>query len=197
MQRYVSIREYARQKGVSDTAVHKAIAAGHILDDALQIVDGKKKGIDPSLADFQWSQSISVAKSRKPDPESRFTAPKPAPKPAPVRDIPADTSLAPTANGAPSTAKAQQVEAVFKAKLRELEFKKKSGSVVDKAQVYRALFAAGQEIRTAFQSIPDRTIDDILAAPSRNDAHTILARAIDEALNIVQDIQTRPISRET
>lgn len=189
---YVSIREYARRKGLSDMAVHKAIKAGHITEASLLIKDGKRKGINPESADKEWSQSISYGKSRKPGVRSRFTNKGSSDK-EPITDQHSDNSLG---GGAPSTAKAQQVEAFYKAKLRKLEFERKSGEVVDKAQVYRALFAAGQEIRTAFEGIADRFIDDILAAPTRNDAHTILQTAIDEALQSVSELKDRQITRD-
>jgi hypothetical protein len=49
----VSIREYARRRGVSDTAVHKAIESGRITT-----VSGK---IDPEAADKQWAENTNPA----------------------------------------------------------------------------------------------------------------------------------------
>lgn len=173
---------------MSDTAVHKAIKAGHIHANALKVVKGRTKGIDPDIADSQWSSTISENKSRKSDVSERFKKTRSAPASDLREDMRPQDSL--------STAKAQQVEAVYKAKLRKLEFETKSGSLVDKSQVYRALFAAGQEIRSAFEGIADRYIDEILAAPTRNDAHTVLQSAIDEALKSVSDLKDRKISRD-
>ena len=46
----LSIRAYARHRGVSDTAVHKAIRAGRITPEA----DGT---IDPERADRDWAKN--------------------------------------------------------------------------------------------------------------------------------------------
>ncbi len=48
MSETVSIREYARRRGVSHTAVRKAIAAG-------RIVPEPNGGIDPEKADLMWA----------------------------------------------------------------------------------------------------------------------------------------------
>jgi hypothetical protein len=54
----LSIRGYARYKGVSDAAVRKAIGAGRITT-----LDGK---IDPSVADRQWNMNTNPAQSKQP-----------------------------------------------------------------------------------------------------------------------------------
>ena len=145
----VSIRKYARLRGCTDTAVRKAIAAGHIKQSALKVVDGKVKGIDPDAADKQWAQTYSIEASRNPKLANKIAKAAGTTETiaaAEAIETEADKGLARNA----STAKAQQVEAFYKAKLRKLEFERKSGELVEKAQVYRSLFAAGQEIRTAF-----------------------------------------------
>jgi hypothetical protein len=191
----ISIREYARRRECSDTAVRKAIAAGHIKQSALETDKrGRVTGINADLADKQWSKTFSLSGTRNPKLAKKIASKagtKETILAAEAIDTEADKGLARNA----STAKAQQVEAFYKAKLRKLEFEKKSGEVVDKAQVYRALFAAGQEIRTAFEGISDRCIDDILAAPTRNDAHTILQNAIDDVLKTVSELKDRQITR--
>ena len=52
----LSIRAYARHRGVTDTAVHKAIRSGRI--EAL--ADGT---IDPDQADAQWARNTSSPKT--------------------------------------------------------------------------------------------------------------------------------------
>ena len=48
----ISIRAYARMRGISDTAVRKAIRAGRIT----QLTDGT---IDPEVADKEWQANMS------------------------------------------------------------------------------------------------------------------------------------------
>jgi hypothetical protein len=183
---FIPIRQYAKLKGVSDVAVLKAIKAGHIYGEAISYGEnGKRNGVNPKIADAQWSRTISVNKSRKDDVKNRFPDAEQTPDPEP--DSNAQFS-GPTS--APSVAKAQQVEAVYKAKLRELEYKRKSGELISKDATYRALFSLGQEIRTALQAIPDRAIDEILAAPTRNDSHTVLTREIHDVLTRLSKMQS-------
>lgn len=72
--------------------------------------------------------------------------------------------------------------AAKKDRLAELELKQKTGELVRKEDVYKALFAFGQQMRIALLAIPDRSIDEILAAKTRADAHNVLTNAIHAAL---------------
>ena len=49
----LSIRAYARHRGVSDTAVHKAIRAGRITPEA----DGT---LDPDKVDREWNKNTEA-----------------------------------------------------------------------------------------------------------------------------------------
>ena len=51
----LSIRAYARHRGVSDTAIHKAIKTGRITPES----DGT---IDPDKADAQWEANTDPSK---------------------------------------------------------------------------------------------------------------------------------------
>jgi hypothetical protein len=169
----VSIREYARSKGVSDTAVRKAIKSRKI--NAGYNAESKK--IIPEIADREWGDTIIQV-----TPEN----------------LPADKPTANTANAEPSAqeitsdgivldrdetyAEALRKDLIIKANLNALKLRMKEGEVVEKSKVYKELFAFGKQIRLRFQSVPDRVIDDVLAAPGRNDAHLILFNAITDVL---------------
>jgi hypothetical protein len=186
----ISIREYARRRGCSDTSVHKAIREGKIVNGRVVDKDGKPK-INPAIADVEWQSNHNPAYERK---TKRGT-----------QVFNADAGdLAPQQTGSDgqavrneqTLAAAKRAQAVYKAKLSELEFKKKAGQLVNKDEVYKALFAAGQELRQSIMAIPDRTIDNILAARSRNEAHNLLTNALADALEALVDIQTRDLSNE-
>lgn len=68
-----------------------------------------------------------------------------------------------------------------------LDLQRKRGALVDKSKVYAALFEVGKEIRLAFQSIPDRVVDAMLAAGNRTAAHAILSREIHDHLQRIAD----------
>lgn len=181
----ISIREYARRKGCSDTAVRKAIISGKIVKGVVQKKNERPR-INQAIADAEWMSNR--------DPDYRRTTRK-------GKEVFEEaSSVAPEsqANDAPkadsSLAAAKRAQAVYKAKILELEMKEKQGSLVDRDQVYKALFAAGQEVRSAVQSIPDRFIDNILAARSRNEAHSILANAIADALEKLSELTNKELT---
>lgn len=91
-------------------------------------------------------------------------------------------------------AAARKAQEVFKAKIAEIDYKKKIGELVSKDDVYKSLFTFGQELRTQFQAIPDRVVDNMLAASSRNEAHIILYEAITKVLENLADIDSRKIT---
>jgi len=78
---------------------------------------------------------------------------------------------------------------------KDLELRKEKGEVVDKDVVYKTLFKAGQELREAFKGIPDRVIDDVLAAPDRLTSHAILSDAITDVLERFSEIAEREITK--
>lgn len=183
---YISVREYSRRRGCSDTAVHKSIERGFILESALKRdISGKIRGINPELADKQWASTFKPTKAKNPKLAEAFANVKQDP---PVVEPEPDAEFQPRGKNA-STAKAQQMEAAYKAALRKLEYERKSGQLIPKDLTYRTLFALGQEIRTSLQAIPDRVIDEILAAPTRNDAHTVLTREIHEVLSRLSSME--------
>lgn len=114
----------------------------------------------------------------------------PAADVAPV--VPDRTTLKPVQDD--TLAAARKAQEVYKAKIAELDYKKRIGDLVAKDEVYKSLFAFGQELRTQFQAIPDRVVDNMLAASSRNEAHIILYEAITKVLENLADIESRKIT---
>jgi len=85
-----------------------------------------------------------------------------------------------------------KMTAVLKAKILQITYKEKQGQLVSIDKVNTVLFGYGQEIRNAFESIPDRIIDKILAvADKRHEARRILADEIQDTLELLADINTR------
>lgn len=139
----------------------------------------------------------SSALEPKPKPAKPKSTTKPAkPMPAPAPDVapvvPDRTVLKPVQDD--TLAAARKAQEVYKAKIAELDYKKRIGDLVAKDEVYKALFAFGQELRTQFQAIPDRVVDNMLAASSRNEAHIILYEAITKVLENLADIESRKIT---
>ena len=82
----LSIRAYARHRGVSHVAVKKAIDTGRIS----QLPDGT---IDPVVADAQWAANTTPTRRSVAD----LPSDKPAPQvSAPAREIPQTSAATPT-----------------------------------------------------------------------------------------------------
>lgn len=194
MAELIAIREYARRKGCSDTAVRKAIASGKIVKGIIR-KDGERPLINPEVADREWSTNFDPnygGKAR--NPKLRATMLGEAEKPQPIeQEEQNQTETMPTA-GKKSLAELKRDTADVKLRISALDLKQKMGILVDKDKVYKALFAAGQEVRASFQSIPDRVIDEVLASPTRNEAHSILFNAIADALENLSEILNREIN---
>lgn len=193
---YISIREYARRRECSDTAVHKAYKDGHLNDDAFAWTKNKtrKKGIYPDVADAQWAQTIDTTRAKNAKlAEKILNSAKETAGPSDEEMNAGSAQIGGSSNGSPSKADAQRIDSIFKAKLRELEYKQKKGELVNRDKVYNALFGAGQELRDAMLAIPDRIIDEVLAAATRNEAHEVLRVAIHSELERLSEIEGREL----
>jgi hypothetical protein len=188
----VSIREFARIVGVSDMAVRKAIAAGKIVE-AIDYTNPQRPKIDAVKAAQEWGKNYDPSYERSDKvSESINVETHKAPRRSDVdTGIP---NLPHPSEGGRSLADIKRQTAEVKLRLAAVELKQKQGQLVDKDLVFRSLFAAGQEMRTALQTVPDRCIDGILAAKDRNDAHVILYNEITTALERLSEIYRRGLN---
>lgn len=169
----ISILQFAKLMGLaSRSTVYDAINSGK-LHDSVKQVKGKWVVIDVEAAKAEWAQHYRPDDGRG-SPKLRAKLKKAAGKAA-DQDQP-DTE--PEKGQTPSKAVSEQKLAALKVRQAEIELAAKVGKLVDREKINKAMFAAGQEIREAFLALPDRVVDDILAASDRNEAHTILFEAI-------------------
>lgn len=179
----VSIRQYAKDKGVSDTAIRKMITAGKIVKGLVRDEKGIPKiNVEEANKEY-YLYEANAGRGRKKETEA------PAIQPS-VRKVVTHEAPPPQHPNPPagSLAAVKLIKAKLDAKALELKVKKAEGLVVDKQKVYSALFSFGKEMRVNMQAIPDRFIDQILAAGSRNEAHTVLFNAISDALESLADL---------
>lgn len=177
MSELVSVREFSRQIGCSDVAVHKAIKAGKIVKGYVK-VSPKKWMIDPDVAAAEWGKHFNPNYDRNENIRAKIGTAAPPAGAAPEVDVPKTGQ---------SLAEIKRLNAQVKLQLDAIELKRKRGELVDKRQVYTALFEAGQTIKNQVLGVPDRILDEMLAASSRNEAHTILYKALVEALQALAD----------
>jgi hypothetical protein len=194
MNEWVSLREYARRKGVSDTAVRKAIKSGKISKALKTNAKNGRPLVNPDVADSEWSANHNPAHERVT--RSGSSAFKDhADTSNASADVASGSVLGNAGKGGEATfAAAKRAKAVYDAQLARLDYETRAGKLVPKADVYKALYSAGQELRTSLMAIPDRVVDEMLSAPSRNDAHQMLVEAIASSLEALVDIQNRDIS---
>lgn len=165
----MSMRAYARLRGVSVEAVSKAAKMGRIstvLDER-----GKRK-IDPELADREWVRNTDQSKYREPEPLTpRPFVPAQEP-PAPEVEATPPEEEKPKG---PTYAQSRAVREVFSARLAKLEFEQKSGRLVD-----------GEEMRKLWVSVAGIVKTKILALPTK--AKQLIPRLTIEEYEILERI---------
>lgn len=159
----ISIRAYGRHRGVSDTAVRKAIEKGRIT----ALADGT---IDPARADAEWAAS-----TRPPD-ELRAQRPtrpaRAAAAHATALEDMAGVAPASTPSGGNTYAQARTANEVLKAQHHKLRIAQLKGELIDRSQVMAQVFALARAERDAWLNWPAR-ISSMLAAELGIDPHTM------------------------
>ena len=183
----LSIRAYARHRGVSHVAVKKAIDTGRIT--ALQ--DGT---IDPDAADAQWAQN-TLQPRKVSGPEQARGAQARSERslnglPTAQREAPAAPPL-PT--GGASLLQARTANEVLKAKLKKLELEFREKGLVNRAQAIAHVFHLARVERDAWLNWPAR-ISGQMASKLGVDPHTMhvtLEAAVRDHLIELGDLRPR------
>lgn len=173
----MSRRKYAAHRGVSHTAVGKAISTGRISLEA----DGT---IDPTKADRQWATQTDPAKQRGPNAQAMGAATaagtaRAATKPVPraaleavsdtLREAGAEPD--PTAGGGEvSFLRARMANEVIKAQTAKVKLAKMKGELVDRSRATAVVFDLARRERDAWQNWPPRVAAN-MAAELRVEPH--------------------------
>ncbi|PRG81300.1 elements of external origin [Burkholderia multivorans] len=177
----LSIRAYARHRGVSHVAVKKAIDTGRITP----LPDGT---IDAETADAQWARN-TVQPRRAP--EQKPHTPQRA-QTRPERQLP-DPVTPPLPTGGTSLLQARTVNEVLKAQLHKVELAQRKGELVDRAQAVAHVFKLARSERDAWLNWPAR-ISAQMAARLDVDAHALhvaLEAAVREHLQELGELRPR------
>lgn len=183
----LSIRAYARHRGVTDTAVHKAIRSGRIN----ALADGT---IDPDQADAQWQRNTSAPK----------TGTQRATVKVRVPEVDGDgggerSSAGATGNtnaggsGGTSLLQARTVNEVVKAQTNKVRLARLKGELVDRPQAIAHVFKLARSERDAWLNWPAR-ISAQMAAKLGVDPHAMhvaLESALREHLQELGDLRPR------
>jgi hypothetical protein len=145
----ISIRAYARHRGVSHVAVLRAIKTGRIAAEPNGTIDAAK-------ADAAWQRSSDPAKTRKARPKSD---PKLQPVPdaavGSVRDTLKEQGL--PAGSSVTFVQARTAHEIAKAHLARLKLQERRNEIVDRAKATALVFRLAREERDAWINWPART----------------------------------------
>jgi pyruvate/2-oxoglutarate dehydrogenase complex dihydrolipoamide acyltransferase (E2) component len=155
----LSLRAYAKHRGVSLAAVQKAIHSGRITPNA----DGL---IDSDRADAEWA-----AKTRPGQRRAR-SAPPSAREPA-----------EPAGAGGLDYFRARAIRESYLARLAKIEFEEKTAKLVSRDEVQVAAFTRGRVVRDNLLNIADRLAATLAAENDVDKVHRLLSDEIRMALD--------------
>ena len=186
----LSIRAYARHRGVTDTAVHKAIRSGRI--NALP--DGT---IDSDQADDQWARNTSAPKTGTQRPTVKVKVPEvdgdgggDGGGAGAATDTASGGGGAGSAGGT-SLLQARTVNELVKAQTNKVRLARLKGELIDRPQAIAHVFKLARSERDAWLNWPAR-VSAQMAAKLELDAHTMhvaLENAVREHLQELGNLQ--------
>jgi hypothetical protein len=177
----LTIRGYAKHRGVSHTAVRKAADTGRITVAS----DGT---IDPAVADQEWAASTDLSKPRNSVtgvPMKRKAPGAPSdPFGSPgledgVASSPADGGATRLAS---SYAASRAAREAYSARLTKLEFEQRSGKLVDADEVRAQIFALGRRLRDTLLCLPDRLAPVLAGETDAAVIHRLLTEELERGL---------------
>lgn len=189
----LSIRAYARHRGVSHVAVKKAIDTGRITP----LPDGT---IDPVVADAQWAANTTPTRRSMADAASDKTTQQLSASP---REIPQASARAvretpepPTpalSSGGTSLLQARTVNEVVKAQTNKVRLAQLKGELVDRAQAVAHVFKLARAERDAWLNWPARISAQMAAGlgVEPHALHVALDAAVREQLQDLGDVQPK------
>ena len=169
----ISLREYARRRGVSHVAVMKAIKVGRITPEP----DGT---LDPVKADAQWDDQTDPAQRPERPANDAFAQADEAPRPAD-----------PAPQGAATFTQARTAHEIAKAQRARIEVQQLREEVVDRAQATSEVFRLARRERDAWVNWPARAAA-LMAAELGVEAHAmqkVLEAHVREHLNELAEVR--------
>jgi len=153
----LSIRAYAKHRGVSEGAVRKAIKSGRITKNE----NGK---IVPTIADKQWQQNSDPAQVQN-KPQATF-----------------ENTEAPALNVGPSYQQSRAIREAYNARMAKIQFEKETGKLISADQVRIDAYNAGRVTRDRILNIPDRVIPMLVGKTNIKEMKEILKSELIKAL---------------
>jgi hypothetical protein len=164
--------EYAKRRGCSAVAVHKAVKAGRI-----SLIGDK---IDPTVADIQWERNTRArASNGKASPDGHVSTPDLVEHVAPLITAEAeDEATAPTTRPSAEPGymqfRARREEA--DAEIAEMNAAKMRGAMLMRDDVDRAMFEIGRELRDSLTACARRIASEVASMSSAEACETVIDR---------------------
>jgi hypothetical protein len=206
---WVSISEFEALTGVENKTILAAIRRGAIpAKCAAQVATNGKTPyyLKPHAAAVSWHDTLSPShplsksvkaklakyiKSAGSGGASEVVGVEP-PKEPPKEDTEALPEVSGKSTKNVTYAEALRRKEVAKAAVAELEMKERYGELVQRKKVHEQLYTAGQELRNALLSVPDRITDNVIAAvDNRTNVYNIIYNAIASELEKLTSIGER------
>lgn len=183
----ISIRAYARHRGVSHVAVKKAIDTGRMTLEP----DGS---IDAAKADRQWAANTAMPRSAAPAPSSTASTASTQARPRAVATTAQrQEDEAPATSGGTTMLAARTANEVLKVQAGKVRLARLKGELVDRNQAIAHVFKLARSERDAWLNWPARASAQ-LAARLNADPHTVhvaLEAAVREHLQELGELRPR------
>lgn len=185
----VTIREFAKQVGRSHELIRKLVNRG-----VVPLNDTGKIPLEEGLAAFKAYDEGPKQKAGRPrkgevrvKPEkivrpAKTSTPKPEEKPGNVDDV---------RNVHAAMNKAKLADTTYKARIRELEFKLKSGELLPKSEVIAEAQWLAEQVKAKLMAIPPRISSMCEGRPAR-EIEEIITDSLNSALKEFQKCQYQP-----
>jgi hypothetical protein len=189
----LSLRKYGEHRaenglhGTSHAAVLRAIKTGLIDKGAKKV--GNRWEIDPEIADQEWSE-LAVSTMQRGDAHRGGRPPKesgPGPLFGENPQVPSVEDDRPAKAGS-GMRKALEVQAIYKARLIQIDYERISGKLVESAAVSAAEFSIARTVRDRVLQIPDRISEEMAALDDATEVRSRLIEHLSEALHEITRI---------
>jgi hypothetical protein len=189
---YATHRRELALKGTTHQAVGKAIATGRLVESVHERAG--RKLIDPVLADAEWERNTDPGR----EPLDQAGGRPPGRQPGEDDQTPSlfgqtaatspeararsRASAAAAAQDTTALRKAKIHQAVFSAKLRQLDYEVRRAELVEAHRVRAAQFALGRQIQQALIKIPNRVAGQVATMSGEASIRRLLEEEIRDTL---------------
>lgn len=174
----LSLREYAKHRGVSAPSVMRAIRGGRLRACLVIGADKKPKIGDVALADQEWTANTDLSKA------PAYVKERSAARADEPRED-ASEDAEPFLPGSMSLTDASALEKEWRAKLAELDYKRKSAELVNAAELEAHLVDVFTQIKTKLLALPSA-----LKAGNPNLTHRDVVFVDGKVRELLEDLAT-------